>query len=46
MKKLAYVLVVGLLLVVAAGVALFATWDIPAPTAPVEKTLPDDQFPH
>ena len=46
MKKLTAVLVVGLALVVAVGLALLATWDIPAPTAPVEKTIPDDKLPH
>jgi hypothetical protein len=45
MKKFVLVLVAMLLLAVAAGLALLATWDIPAPTAPVEKTIPDDKFP-
>ncbi|MDJ0683935.1 MAG: hypothetical protein QNJ84_04495 [Alphaproteobacteria bacterium] len=28
------------------GAAVFlATWDIPAPTATVERQLPDDRFP-
>jgi len=46
MKKLSAVIVVGLIVVVAVGLALLATWDIPAPTAPVEKTIPDAKFPH
>jgi hypothetical protein len=25
--------------------AFLATWDIPAPSATVEKTVPDDRFP-
>jgi hypothetical protein len=36
-----------LLLLVAAGggVAFLAAWDIPAPTATVEKAIPDERFP-
>ncbi len=33
-------------LVVVAGVAVFLmTWEIPPPTATVEKVIPDDRFP-
>ena len=46
MKKLSAIIVVALVLVVAAGFAFLATWDIPAPTAPVEKTIPDEKLPH
>jgi len=34
-----------LLLILAGGVAFLLTWDIPAPTAPVEKVIPNDRFP-
>lgn len=39
-------LTILLILVLVVGGAVFlATWDIPAPTRQVEKTLPDSQFP-
>lgn len=34
-----------ILLVLAGGAAFLVTWDIPAPTAPVEKVIPNDRFP-
>ena len=36
------VLIVGLL---TSGGLFLLTWDIPAPSAPVEKVLADDRFP-
>ncbi len=27
------------------GAIFLATWEIPAPSAPVEKVIPDEQFP-
>jgi len=39
-----YIIVLFLALIVAGGVFL-ATWDIPAPTESVEKTIPNDRFP-
>lgn len=38
------ILFLVLALVVGSG-AFLATWDIPAPTAKVERVLPDDRFP-
>jgi hypothetical protein len=38
---LALIVVIGLL----GGGAFLAFWDIPAPTAKVEKVLPDARFP-
>jgi hypothetical protein len=39
-------LTILLILVLVGGGAVFlATWDIPAPTRQVEKTLPDNRFP-
>lgn len=44
MSKLArLVLVVFVVALVGAGIFL-ATWDIPAPTAPVEKVIPNDRL--
>lgn len=34
-----------LLIVVVGGGVFLMTWDIPAPTAKVEKTIPNDSFP-
>ncbi len=45
MKKptiIAIAVVAGLL---ASGAIFLLTWDIPPPSAPVEKVLPDDRFP-
>ncbi len=39
---IAVIVVVGLL---ASGGFFLLTWDIPPPSAPVEKVLPDDRFP-
>ncbi len=45
MKKLWLVVTAVILLgLVAAGIFLI-TWDIPAPSERVERTLPDDDFP-
>ncbi len=38
-----YILVIFVLAIVAGGVFL-ATWDIPAPSEQVEKTIPNDRF--
>lgn len=44
MSKLArLILVVLVVALVGAGIFL-ATWDIPAPTAPVEKVIPNDRL--
>ena len=34
------------LAIILVGLGLLAAWDIPAPTAPVEKVIPDDRLPH
>lgn len=39
-----YIIALFLAGIVAGGVFL-ATWDIPAPTESVEKTIPNDRFP-
>ena len=45
MRFLSRLVVVLLVLLLAGGIAFLATWDIPAPSAKFEKTLPDDRFP-
>lgn len=44
-KRLLGIVFVLVILVLAGGAAFLATWDIPAPTAAVEKVIPDDRFP-
>tara|TARA_A100001037_G_C15041991_1_gene585937 strand:- start:81 stop:212 length:132 start_codon:yes stop_codon:yes gene_type:complete len=39
-----YVIILFLAVIVAGGVFL-ATWDIPAPSESVKKTIPNDRFP-
>lgn len=38
------VLAIALLLVVVGGLGFLATWEIPAPLAPVETVVPDARF--
>jgi len=45
MSKLTIALLVLLVAVLVAAGAFLVTWQIPAPTQPVEKVLPNDQFP-
>lgn len=45
MTRLTIAIFLLLLLVVIGGGIFLAMWDIPAPSAMVEKTLPDDRFP-
>ncbi|MEQ8164721.1 MAG: hypothetical protein RIC93_01450 [Alphaproteobacteria bacterium] len=45
MGKLTVSVVVLVLIVLVGGFVFLSTWDIPAPTRQVEKTLPDDRFP-
>ena len=37
-------IIVLFLAVIGAGGVFLATWDIPAPTESVEKTIPNDRF--
>lgn len=41
---MAKVFVIALLLALVAGLGYLAMWEIPAPSAPVEKVIPDDRF--
>jgi hypothetical protein len=45
MRKLSLLLSVAAVIAIAVGLVVLAAWDIPAPTAHVEKVIPDDRFP-
>jgi len=45
MSTLSRVLLVVLLVVVLGGVLFLVTWDIPPPTAEIERVIPDDELP-
>lgn len=45
MSTLSRVLVMVLLVLVLGGVVFLITWDIPPPTAEIERVIPDDQLP-
>jgi hypothetical protein len=45
MGKVTLVLVVVIALVLLGGAAFLAFWNPPAPSAPVEKVIPDARFP-
>jgi len=45
MPKLWVVVITILAILVIAGAATLAFWDIPAPSEKIEKVLPDDRFP-
>lgn len=44
MNMMPRTLVVLVLMVVVGGTAFLATWDPPAPTAQVERVIPNDRF--
>jgi hypothetical protein len=44
MKTLLKILFFLLLAAIAGGVVFLATWDMPAPTAKVEKVIPNERF--
>ncbi len=45
MPKLSRIIAIFILIVVVAGAVFLATWQIPAPTAKVERVIPNDRFP-
>jgi len=45
MKGLTKFLMILIVLGAAGGAVFLSMWDIPAPTALVEKEIPDDRFP-
>ena len=46
MKTLSKLIFFLVLLVLAGAGVFLVTWDIPAPTSPVEKVIPNDRFPN
>ncbi|MBL6599234.1 MAG: hypothetical protein ISP41_10115 [Alphaproteobacteria bacterium] len=42
--KSAVIVLVIVVAVLAGGLAFLSTWDIPAPTKPVEKAIPNDKL--
>jgi hypothetical protein len=45
MGKITVALVIIVALLLAGGAAFLALWNPPAPSAPVEKVIPDSRFP-
>ncbi len=45
MKSISIVVLSLLILALAGGGVFLATWEVPAPTAKVEKVIPDERFP-
>ncbi|WP_207457071.1 hypothetical protein [Azospirillum sp. SYSU D00513] len=46
MTRLLSVLIVLILLAIGGGIVFLGNfWEMPAPSAPVEKVIPDDRFP-
>ena len=45
MKKTTLIALVVLAGLIVSGGFFLLTWDIPPPSAPVEKVLPDERFP-
>jgi hypothetical protein len=45
MRSTSSIAFVLLLVLVGAGALFLTTWDIPAPSAPVEKVLSNERFP-
>jgi hypothetical protein len=45
MSRLSRVVIILVAVVVVGGAAALAMWDIPAPSAKIEKVIPDDRFP-
>jgi hypothetical protein len=46
MSKLPVIIIVLALVVLIGGAVFLAGWNIPAPSAVVEKTIPDGRFPN
>ena len=43
-KRISLILLGIAILVIAGGGVLLASWQIPAPTKPLEKVIPNDRF--
>lgn len=46
MGSISKVILIVILLAVVGGGIFLVTWEIPAPTAKVERVLPNDRFPN
>ncbi len=46
MMRISTIMMVLIMAGLVGGAVFLATWEIPAPSAPVEKVMPDDQFPN
>ncbi len=46
MSSLVRVVVVLVVVVLVGGVVALSMWDIPAPSAKIEKVIPDERFQH
>ena len=46
MSRYTIAIIVILLIAILGGAVFLVTWDIPAPSAPVEEILSDDRFPN
>lgn len=44
MRKLTTMIAVAVLALLGAGAVFLATWEIPPPSAKVEKVIPDERF--
>ncbi|HUI16616.1 MAG TPA: hypothetical protein VL244_03055 [Alphaproteobacteria bacterium] len=45
MSKLSRIIALFVLVVIVGGAVFLATWQIPPPTAKVEKVIPNERFP-
>ena len=45
MSKFLLILFILILVALGGGAVFLATWDIPPPSEPVEKVIPDERFP-
>ncbi len=45
MSRLHRVIAIAVLVVVAGAAVFLMTWEIPPPTATIERVIPDDRFP-
>jgi hypothetical protein len=45
MGNITKIILAAILIALVGGGIFLATWHIPAPSAPVEKVLPNDRFP-
>jgi hypothetical protein len=45
MTKLSHLIIAVVVFVLVGGIVFLTTWEIPAPSAVVEKVIPNDRFP-